>query len=66
MTSSKISVELPGAGRTAVKRKAAAGVWTQLRYRYLPDHLIGELLSKRWIDNAIPFLVLVVAVVVLC
>ena len=64
MTSSKISVELPGAGRTAVERKSAAGVWTLLRYRYLPDHLIGELLSKRWIDNAIPFLVLVVAVVV--
>ena len=27
--------------------------------RYLPDHLIGEMLTKRWIDNAIPFLALV-------
>ena len=29
---------------------------------YLPDHLIGEVLSKRWIDNAIPFLALVITV----
>src|SRR5258708_40021119 len=33
---------------------------TRLRYRYLPDHLIGELLTKRWIDNAIPFLTLII------
>src|SRR5690606_33696952 len=36
-----------------------------LRSRYLPDHLIGEILSKRWIDNAIPFSALVITVVVL-
>jgi ribose transport system permease protein len=39
-------------------------VLTRLRYRYLPDHLIGEILTKRWIDNAIPFLVLIAAVIV--
>ena len=38
--------------------------FTQLRYRYLPDHLIGEILTKRWIDNAVPFLALLVAVAV--
>jgi ribose transport system permease protein len=38
--------------------------FTQLRYRYLPDHLIGEILTKRWIDNAVPFLALIVAVAV--
>jgi ribose transport system permease protein len=37
----------------------------RLRSRLLPDHLIGEILSKRWIDNAIPFLALVVTIVVL-
>ncbi len=31
----------------------------RLRYRYFPDHLLGELLSKSWIDNAIPFLITV-------
>jgi len=29
------------------------------RYRWLPDHVIGELLSKNWIDNAIPFMIMV-------
>ena len=45
-------------------REQGANVLTRLRYRYLPDHLIGEILTKRWIDNAIPFLVLVVAMAV--
>ena len=30
------------------------------RYRFVPDRLIGEILTKRWIDSAIPFTVLVV------
>lgn len=33
------------------------------RYRFLPDYLLGELLTKRWIDNAIPLLILAVAVI---
>jgi len=37
---------------------------TRLRYKYLPEHLVGEILSKRWIDNAIPFLALIVTIVV--
>ena len=36
----------------------------RLRYRLLPDRLVGEILSKSWIDSAIPALVLVL--VVLC
>jgi ribose transport system permease protein len=32
------------------------------RYNFLPDHLIGEILSKRWADNAIPFLAMAVTV----
>jgi ribose transport system permease protein len=31
----------------------------RFRYVYLPTHLIGEILTKRWVDNLIPFLVLV-------
>lgn len=34
------------------------------RYRAVPDHLVGELLTKRWIDNAIPLLILVAVVAV--
>ncbi len=36
---------------------------TRWRYRAVPDHLLGEILSKRWIDNAIPLLFLVAVVV---
>ena len=34
------------------------------RSKYFPDHLIGEILTKRWSDNAVPFaaLILVIAV----
>src|SRR6187431_1073505 len=32
------------------------------RYNLVPDHLVGEILTKRWADNAIPFLALVVTV----
>ncbi|RST85347.1 ABC transporter permease [Aquibium carbonis] len=28
------------------------------RYRLVPDHLLGEILTKRWVDNAIPLLIL--------
>ncbi|TMJ37057.1 MAG: ABC transporter permease [Alphaproteobacteria bacterium] len=32
------------------------------RFNFIPDHLIGEILSKRWADNAIPFLAMAVTV----
>lgn len=32
------------------------------RYRAVPDHMLGEILTKRWIDNAIPLLFLVAVV----
>lgn len=50
----------PGRGKGA----SAAGPLARLRYRYVPDHVLGELLSKKWIDNTIPFLVLVCVVAV--
>ncbi|NGN44026.1 ABC transporter permease [Mesorhizobium sp. CGMCC 1.15528] len=31
---------------------------TRLRYRLVPDHVLGEILAKNWIDNAIPFVIL--------
>ena len=37
----------------------AATYW---RYRLIPDHVVGEILSKRWVDNAIPFFTLIVVV----
>ncbi len=32
------------------------------RYRLVPDHLLGEILSKNWIDNAIPVAFLLLAI----
>lgn len=43
---------------------ASASTLTKLRYRFIPDHIIGEILSKKWIDNAIPFLVLICVIAV--
>ncbi|HXT09192.1 MAG TPA: SMP-30/gluconolactonase/LRE family protein [Roseiarcus sp.] len=33
---------------------------TRLRYRYWPDHWLGEILSKRWTETAIPVIVLLI------
>jgi ribose transport system permease protein len=33
---------------------------TRWRYRYWPDHLVGEILLKRWTETAIPVIVLLV------
>lgn len=32
----------------------------RLRYRYWPDHLLGEILSKRWTETAIPVILLII------
>ncbi len=32
------------------------------RYALLPDHVVGEILTKKWVDSAIPFLALVLLV----
>ncbi|MBN9550240.1 MAG: SMP-30/gluconolactonase/LRE family protein [Alphaproteobacteria bacterium] len=37
---------------------------TRLRYRLVPDHVLGEILAKNWIDNAIPFVILVLTLAV--
>jgi len=36
---------------------------TRWRYRYWPDHWIGEILSKRWTETAIPMILLVGVVI---
>ncbi len=36
--------------------------YVRWRYRLIPDHVVGELLSKNWIDNAIPVLMLAIVV----
>ena len=36
---------------------------TRWRYRYWPDHALGEILAKRWMETAIPVIVLLLTVV---
>jgi ribose transport system permease protein len=43
---------------------SASEVYARWRTRLIPDHILGEILSKNWIDNAIPFLFLLITLVV--
>lgn len=38
--------------------------WHAWRYNRIPDHVVGEILTKRWTDNAIPFLALAVVLAI--
>ena len=57
---------LPGvapARPPAVARESLGETLTRLRYRWWPDHWLGEILSKRWTETAIPVLLLAIVVV---
>jgi ribose transport system permease protein len=41
---------------------ASADTFIRWRYRFVPDHILGEILTKRWTDNLIPFFFLLIAV----
>jgi ribose transport system permease protein len=42
------------------------GDWAvRLRYRYVPDHIVGEVLGRRWMDNVIPVTLLMALTVFL-
>lgn len=36
-------------------------LYQRIRYRFFPDHVVGEVLAKAWIDTAIPFLFLLLS-----
>ena len=42
----------------------ASDFLTRWRYRLVPDKIVGEILSKNWIDSAIPFLFLFAAIAI--
>src|SRR6476659_11495576 len=45
-------------------RMSVSEVYARWRYRLIPDHVLGEILSKNWIDNAIPVFILVLALAI--
>ena len=53
----------------AAKNGVAAESWrdrlTRWRYDYWPDHVLGEILAKRWMETAIPVTVLLIVAFVL-
>ncbi|SEP11317.1 monosaccharide ABC transporter membrane protein, CUT2 family [Salinihabitans flavidus] len=42
---------------------AASETWAKWRYRLVPDHALGEILSKNWIDTLIPAFILVLVLI---
>ena len=42
----------------------ASDVFTRWRYKLVPDKIVGEILSKSWVDSAIPFLFLLISLAV--
>lgn len=49
---------------TAGERVSLGEAWTAWRYRWVPTKFVGEILTKRWIDNLIPLLGLVAVIAV--
>jgi ribose transport system permease protein len=43
---------------------AGTDAFVRWRSRFVPDHLIGEILAKRWIDNLIPFTFLLITIAI--
>ena len=39
--------------------------FVRLKAKYWPDHLLGEILSKRWTETAIPVIVLIIVTIAL-
>jgi ribose transport system permease protein len=44
-------------------RMSISETYVRWRYRLVPDHIVGEVLSKNWIDNAIPVAILALVIV---
>ncbi len=53
-------------GKTAIGGQGVSSreAWTAWRYNWAPTKIVGEILTKRWIDNLIPMLGLVVVIAV--
>ena len=63
------SLAYPRPAIAPVARERVQERWTDIltrwRYTYWPDHAVGELLAKRWMETAIPMVVLLIVVIAL-
>ena len=56
-------VAIAAARNGSARRKLSLGeALVRARYKYIPDHVLGEILTKRWIDNVAPFTFLIITV----
>src|ERR1700739_4132906 len=57
------AVAIAAAQNGSATRKPSLGeALVRARYKYVPDHVLGEILTKRWIDNVAPFTFLIITV----
>lgn len=57
------AVAIAAAQNGGATRKPSLGeALVRARYKYIPDHVLGEILTKRWIDNVAPFTFLIITV----
>ena len=57
------AVAIAAARNGSATRKPSLGEsLVRARYKYIPDHVLGEILTKRWIDNVAPFTFLIITV----
>ena len=57
------AVAIAAAQNSGATRKPSLGeALVRARYKYIPDHVLGEILTKRWIDNVAPFTFLIITV----
>jgi len=54
----------PAPGERARRDASLQETLTRLRYRYWPDHWLGEILAKRWTETAIPVMLLAIVVLI--
>jgi ribose transport system permease protein len=47
-----------------VQPMSYSDTYSKWRYKLVPDHVVGEILTKDWIDNAIPILILALSLIV--
>jgi ribose transport system permease protein len=58
------TTEAATAGQIAdAPKRSVSRTLTRIRYRYWPDHVLGEILAKRWMETAIPVALLVIVAV---
>jgi ribose transport system permease protein len=48
--------------KPASAKRSLAETVIRARYKYVPDHVLGEILTKRWVDNVAPFTFLIITI----